>query len=122
MEGAVMTADTTTAIPVAVSDSSPALDHAAIAAEETDDDDIGYGWAMFTAFTGAVLGITFVVCVLALVGSWWMLGVAVLVHVVVTATMIRLVYGAFGAEVDAYPDMHRAEAVSRAAIAAAVAR
>ncbi|MDE3132367.1 MAG: hypothetical protein KGL16_14545 [Acidobacteriota bacterium] len=80
--------------------------------------DATYGWEMFVAFVAAVVGISIVVAVLALVGSWWMLGVAVAVHLGVTATMMRLVYGAFGSEEHAYPDMHTAEAASRAAISA----
>lgn len=77
-----------------------------------------YGWEMFTAFTAAVLAITVAVCVLTLVGSWWMLGVAVAAQFGVTGTMMRLIFGAFGSDEHAYPDMHAAEAVSRAAIAA----
>ncbi|MDE3132940.1 MAG: hypothetical protein KGL15_02625 [Acidobacteriota bacterium] len=81
-------------------------------------DDATYGWEMFVAFIFAVLSITVAVCVLALVGSWWMLGVALAVDLGITATMMRLVLGAFGAEEHRYPDMHTAEAASRAAISA----
>jgi hypothetical protein len=78
--------------------------------------DATYGWEMFVAFIAAVLGISIVVAVLALVGSWVLLGIAMAVHVGVTATMMKLVLGAFGSEDHAYPDMHQAEAASRAAI------
>lgn len=78
--------------------------------------DATYGWEMFVAFVAAVVGISIVVAVLALIGSWVMLGIAMAVHVGVTATMMKLVLGAFGSEDHAYPDMHRAEAASRAAI------
>ena len=80
-------------------------------------DDATYGWEMFVAFFAAVLAITVAVCVLALIGSWWMLGIAVAAHVGITATMMHLVMGAFGADEHAYPDFHTAEAASRAAIA-----
>jgi hypothetical protein len=72
---------------------------------------------MFVAYTAAVVGISVVVAVLALVGSWLMLGIALAVHITVTATMMKLVLRAFGSEEHAYPDMHRAEAASRAALA-----
>lgn len=78
--------------------------------------DATYGWEMFMAFTAAVLAITITVCVLTLVGSWWMLGVAVAAQFGVTGTMMRLIFGAFGSDEHAYPDKRRAEAVSRAAI------
>lgn len=80
--------------------------------------DATYGWVMFVAFTAAVVGISVVVCVLALVGSWLMLGIAIAVHIGITATMMKLVLGAFGSEDHAYPDGHAAEVASRAALAA----
>ena len=78
--------------------------------------DAAYGWEMFVAFVAAVVGLSVLVAVLALIGSWVMLGIAMAVHVGVTATMMKLVLGAFGSEDHAYPDMRRAEAASRAAI------
>jgi len=72
---------------------------------------------MFVSFSAAVVGISLVVCVLALIGSWVMLGIVLGVHVTVTAVMMKLVLGAFGSEDHAYPDGHAAEAASRAAIA-----
>ena len=100
---------------------APAADTPALAADLSPvpvaaPADATYGWEMFVAFVAAVLGISIVVAVLALVGSWWMLGIAMIVHVGITATMMRLVYGAFGSEAHQYPDGHTAEAVSRAAI------
>ncbi len=80
-------------------------------------DDSAYGWKMFVAFCAAVVGISIVVAVLAIIGSWVMLGVAMFVHVAVTAMLMKLIMGAFGSEEDAYPDMHRAEQASRAALA-----
>ena len=82
--------------------------------------DATYGWEMFVAFVAAVVGLSIVVAVLALVGSWWMLGVAMVAHVAVTATMMKLVLGALGSEEHAYPGAHQAEAASRAAIACRV--
>lgn len=71
---------------------------------DLEPDDSGYGWVMFLVFIGAVLAVTFAVCVLAVVGSWWMLGVAVAIHVSLTAVVMRVVYGAFGTSVDTDED------------------
>lgn len=54
-------------------------------------DDSDYGWAMFLGFLCAVLSITLVVCVLTLVNSWWMLGVAIATHVTITTMMVRMI-------------------------------
>lgn len=58
-------------------------------------DDSGVGLAMFLIFSVAILIVTGAVALLALVDSWWMLGLAFLVHVVmtaiVTATIVRAV-------------------------------
>jgi hypothetical protein len=56
-----------------------------------------------------VLIVTFAVCVLAVVGSWWMLGVAVAIHVSLTAIVLRVVYGAF--ETSVGPDEDAVEAL-----------
>lgn len=93
-----------------------ALDHEHPSQPIEAPNDATYGWEMFVAFCAAVVGISVVVAVLALAGSWVMLGIAMAVHVGVTATMMKLVLGAFGSEDHAYPDMRRAEAASRAAI------
>ncbi|MGH2843287.1 MAG: hypothetical protein ACRDKL_06825 [Solirubrobacteraceae bacterium] len=60
-----------------------------------ESDDSNYGWAMFLAFICAAMSITFAVCVLTLVKTWWMLGVAMVVHVSITATMLWVILGAF---------------------------
>lgn len=65
---------------------------------DSDPDDSGYGWVMFLVFTVAVLVVTLGVGVLAVVGSWWMLGLAVAFHVSVTAAVIWVVYNAFGSD------------------------
>ena len=58
-------------------------------------DDSGVGLAMFLVFSVAILIVTGAVALLALVDSWWMLGLAFLVHVVMTAivttTIVRAV-------------------------------
>ena len=113
MEGAVMILEAPAAPAaehVAASDAQPPTTVEAPAGAT-------YGWMMFVAFSAAVVGISLVVCVLALIGSWVMLGIALAVHVTVTAAMMKLVLGAFGSEDHAYPDAHAAEAASRAAIA-----
>lgn len=58
-------------------------------------DDSGYGAVIFLGFAAAVLAVSFMVCALALVGSWWMLGVAMGVHVGVTAAVIWMIADAF---------------------------
>jgi membrane protein implicated in regulation of membrane protease activity len=75
---------------------------------DLEPDDSGYGWVMFLVFIAAVLAVTFAVCVLAVIGSWWMLGVAVAIHVSLTAVVMRVVYGAFGTSVDKDEDSAQA--------------
>ena len=84
---------------------------------DEDPDDSSYGWAMFLAFISAVLAITFTVCVLAMVGSWWMLGVAFAVDVGITALVMKVVRGALNSS-DAYPDLERIAASDRAEVPA----
>jgi len=50
-------------------------------------EDSAQGLAMFVIFTGAVLFVTGTVALLALVGSWWMLGVAFAIHAAMTAVV-----------------------------------
>ena len=88
----------------------------ALPGSDEDPDDSSYGWAMFLAFISAVLAITFTVCVLAMVGSWWMLGVAFAVDVGITALVMKVVRGALNSS-DAYPDLERIESASKAALA-----
>src|SRR5579875_2945746 len=71
-----------------------------LAGLSVDPDDSGYGAVMFLVFTAAVLAVTLAVCVLAVVGSWWMLGVAVAIHVSVTAVVMWVIYRAFGLSAD----------------------
>ena len=57
-------------------------------------DDRGYGLAMLLIFATAALIVTGAVALLALVGSWWMLGVAFAVHVAMTALVTLTIVGA----------------------------
>ena len=59
-------------------------DHASNVTSGRLADDRGYGLAMFLIFAAALI-VTGAVALLALVGSWSMLGVAFAVHVVMTA-------------------------------------
>ena len=52
------------------------------------EDDTGQGLAMLVIFTGAVLFVTGAVALLALVGSWWMLGVAFAMHAATAAVVM----------------------------------
>jgi hypothetical protein len=57
-------------------------------------DDSGEGLAMFVIFTGAVLIVTGAVALLALVDSWWMLGLAFGVHLAMTAAVVLAIFHA----------------------------
>ncbi len=50
-------------------------------------DDRGLGLAMLVIFTAAALIVTGAVAMLALIGSWWMLGLAFGVHLLMTAAV-----------------------------------
>lgn len=73
-------------------------------APENDPDDSDYGWAMFVAFITAVLAITFAVGALALVQTWWMLGVVFGVDLLITALVFRLVMGALADPASSGPE------------------
>lgn len=64
-------------------------------------DDRGDGLAMFLIFAAAALIVTGAVALLALVGSWWMLGVAFAVHVAMTAVVTLTIVGAMNGRLDA---------------------
>lgn len=55
-------------------------------------DDRGQGLALFVIFTMAVLIVTGAVALLALVDSWWMLGVAFAVDITVTTFVVLTIY------------------------------
>ena len=83
-------------------------------ATSVDPDDAGYGWVMFFGFVAAVVAISLAVCVLALAPSWWVFGAAVATHLVVTASMLKIVLGAFGSDSEANRDLERIDSGSRA--------
>lgn len=58
-------------------------------------DDSGYGPLMVATFATAALVVTGAVALLALVGSWWMLGVVFGVHVLMTGLITFAVIHAF---------------------------
>lgn len=57
-------------------------------------DDRPMGLAMLVVFTTAILTVTGAVAVLALVGRWWVLGLAFAVHVLMTTIVSLVVFGA----------------------------
>jgi hypothetical protein len=63
--------------------------------------DTTYGWGMYWAFVLAVLAITAAVGVLAMVGSWWMLGIAVAIHLTITSIMLTVIFDALSSPSDA---------------------
>lgn len=54
-------------------------------------DDSRDGLAMFVIFTAAVLIVTSAVALIALVGGWWILGVAFAIHVLMTAIVVATI-------------------------------
>lgn len=61
-----------------------------------DSDDSGRGQALFFLFVGAVALVTGAVAALALLGSWWLLGVVFGVHLVVTLIVGAAVFAILG--------------------------
>ncbi len=65
-------------------------------------DDSGAGLAMFVIFTTAVLIVTGAVAIVAIVNTWWVLGVAFAIHVlmttVVVATIVSVMNGRGGTD------------------------
>jgi membrane protein implicated in regulation of membrane protease activity len=54
-------------------------------------DDSGAGLAMFVIFTTAVLIVTGAVAIVALVNTWWILGVAFAIHVLMTTVVVAAI-------------------------------
>ncbi|MEO9118203.1 MAG: hypothetical protein ABI355_03695 [Solirubrobacteraceae bacterium] len=54
------------------------------------------GLAMFLTFTAAVLTSTAAVALPAVVGGWWMLGVALAVHVAMTGVVVLTIFYVMG--------------------------
>jgi hypothetical protein len=59
-------------------------------------DDRGIGLAMFVIFTAAILIVTGAVAMLALISTWWLLGIAFGIHVLMTTIVGLVVFGALG--------------------------
>jgi membrane protein implicated in regulation of membrane protease activity len=70
-------------------------------------DDSGAGVAMFVIFIAAVLIVTCAVALVALVDTWWILGIAYAIHVLMTtvvmATIVSVMNGRGSAESDRAP-------------------
>lgn len=82
-------------------------DHASNLTSGRLADDRGYGLAMFLIFAAAALIVTGAVALLALVGSWSMLGVAFAVHVVMTALVTLTIVSALNGRPYAISDSRR---------------
>ncbi len=54
-------------------------------------DDSRSGLAMFLIFTAAVLIVTGAVALVALVGGWWILGVAFAIHLLATTVVVATI-------------------------------
>ena len=66
-----------------------------------DANQTGYGMVMFYVFSAAVLAITVAVCALALVNTWWMLGVVFGLHLAVTTWVCVVINRSFDFNGDA---------------------
>jgi membrane protein implicated in regulation of membrane protease activity len=70
-------------------------------------DDSSDGLAMFVIFITAVLIVTGAVAMVAVVNTWWIVGMAFAIHVlmttVVVATLVSVLNGRAGADVDLIP-------------------
>jgi membrane protein implicated in regulation of membrane protease activity len=70
-------------------------------------DDSGDGLAMLVIFTAAVLIVTGAVALVALIDTWWILGVAFAIHVLMTtvvmATIVSVMNGRASTETDRAP-------------------
>ena len=67
-------------------------------------DDTGDGTLMFFVFISAVLTSTAAVAVIALVGTWWMLGVGFAIHVIMTVVVVLTIMHAMARRERATPD------------------
>lgn len=89
-------------------------------------DDSGQGLALFLIFVAAVLIVTCAVALLALVDSWWMLGVTFAVDITMTAIVVLAIYHALAgrathhrrahaqdARCDTRPTTHRGQSDAR---------
>ena len=70
-------------------------------------DDSGSGLVMFVVFAAAVLIVTGAVALLALLGGWWMLGLAFAVHVGMTAVVVLTILHVMDGRARAISDRDR---------------
>ena len=70
-------------------------------------DDSGDGLVTFVVFTAAVLIVTGAVALLALLGGWWMLGLAFAVHVGMTAVVVLTILHVMDGRARAIADRDR---------------
>lgn len=70
-------------------------------------DDTGLGLVMFLIFTAAVLIVTGAVALLALVNSWWVLGVAFAVYIAMTTVVMLTVVHALSSRTRPMPERQR---------------
>ncbi len=71
------------------------------------DDDRGMGLALFLIFSGACLIVTGAVAMIALIDTWWVLGFAFGVHVLMTAAVGLAVFSALSRRAEASRDADR---------------
>jgi hypothetical protein len=74
-------------------------------------DDTGDGLLMFFVFTAAVLISTAAVALIAVVGTWWVLGVGFAVHVTMTAVVTLTIVHVMAGRARALPDRGRPSSV-----------
>ena len=70
-------------------------------------DDTGGGLLMFLVFTAAVLVSTGAVALIALVGTWWMLGFGFALHVAMTALVVLTIIHVMDGRARAIADRDR---------------
>jgi hypothetical protein len=80
------------------------------------DDDSGMGLAMFVSFIAACLIVTGAVAMLALINTWWVLGLAFGIHVIMTTIVGFAVFAALNGRASAITEREseRAPEASRA--------
>jgi hypothetical protein len=69
--------------------------------------DTGGGLVLFLVFTAALLGSTGAVVLIALVGTWWMLGFGFAIHVAMTAMVVLTILHVMAGRARAISDRDR---------------
>lgn len=75
--------------------------HTSQASEALDDS--AAGLAMFVIFTTAVLIVTGAVAIVALVNTWWILGAAFAIHVIMTTVVVATIVSVMNGPASADP-------------------